>query len=244
MKDNFGLLREYVRKILQESVTSPDVSSLGALIQNSGSEKQVVIFKYDLIYAALSRKKEEEDTFNFLVDNIKKSIVGYGIFGPPDEGNAYGAWEVTHAAAPNLGKILYGIGYAISPSGLLMSDRHQVSFEADAAWKKASKERNHFKLDNLPPNNKTKSTEDDAELHDTPGKEHLDYAYESQGWEKSITARLVAQGKTALIELSDAVNRDKSAISNAFFAMGTHFFGEQYKNMVERRKKKEKESSS
>ena len=233
MKDKTQILREYVRRVLQESAPS-DVSSLAALVREEG-ESQVILFRYDKIYSSLSRRKDEDDVFNFLLENIKNSIVGYGVFGPPDKGEAYGAWEVTHAAAPGFGKILYGIGYALSPSGLLMPDRHQVSPEAEQAWKKASRDREKEKLDDLPPNNKTEDDFDDAELHSKKGKDFLDMAYKSQGWEKGVAARLIAQGKTALKELSEDVNRDESAIRNAFFAMGTQFFRDQYSAMLKRK---------
>ena len=60
-------------------------------------------------------------------------------------------------------------------------------------------------------------------------------AYKAQGWERGMTARLIAQGKTALKELADDVNRDESAIRNAFFAMGTQFFRDQYSAMLKRK---------
>lgn len=234
MKQSTRILREYVRSVLLESKT-PDVSSLGIIARNFGDQKEVVIFKYDVIYSALSRRKSEDNVFDFLIEVINKSVVGYGVFGPPDKGKAYGAWEVTHAAAPGLGKILYGIGYALSPTGLLMPDRHTVSPDAAQAWKKASKERQSLKLDDLPPNNKTKSPNDDAELLNQPGNDHLDFAYQEQGWEKGMTSRLIAQGKTALKELSSDVDRDEAAIRNVFISAGTHFFRNQYSEMLKRR---------
>lgn len=235
MKNKTLILREYVRRVLQES-GMPDVSSLGMIARNFGDQKEVVIFRYDMVYSALSRRKPEDNVFDFLIDIITRSVVGYGIFGPPDKGSAYGAWEVTHAAAPGLGKILYGIGYALSPSGLLMPDRHTVSPDAAQAWKKASKDRKSLKLDALPPNNKTATPNDDAELHSEPGKEHLDYVYEEQGWEKNVMSRLMAQGNTALKELSEDVNRDESAIRSVFISAGTHFFRNQYSSMLKRSK--------
>jgi len=226
------LLREYIRAILTEA--APDESGLGALVKQSGEEIEVVLFKYDALYAAMSKRKPDEDVFNFLKGNIFSSIVGYGVFSKPTKGEAHGAYEVTHAAAPGLGKVLYGIGYGVSPSGLLMPDRHAVSMDADQAWKRASRDRKSLKLDDLPPNNKTKNPEDDAELHDVPGKEHLDYAYQSQGWERSMTNKLISKGETALKELSDDVNRDANVLRHVFMSGGKQFFSDQYRSMLKR----------
>ena len=234
MKNNIRILKEYIQ-ILFELSGSPDISSLGAIVRDYENKKEVVLFRYDIIYSALSRRKADENVFDFLVSNIRNSIVGYAIFGLPDQGEAYGAWEVTHVAGPGYGKILYAIGYALSPHGLLMPDRNQVSPEASMAWKRASTSRKSLKLDDLPPNNKTKTPNDDAKLHQRSGQEYLDYAYEEQGWEKGIAARLITQGNAALKEISDDVNRDRGAILKAFISMGTHFFRDQYSEMLKRK---------
>jgi hypothetical protein len=228
------LLKEYIAAVLLES--SPDESGLGALVKKEGDEIEVVLFKYDALYSAMSKRSPDEDVFNFLKNNIFDCIAGYGVFTLPEKGEAYGAYEVTHAAAPGLGKILYGMGYGLSPSGLLMPDRDKnaVSPDADQAWKRASSSRKSMRLDSLPPNNKTKNPEDDAVLHNVPGKEHLDYVYKAQGWEKSMTSSLVSKGETALKELSDDVNRDVNVLRHVFVAGGRNFFANQYKSMLQR----------
>ena len=230
------ILREYVRNVLREVAGSPEISSLGALVRGAsgGGEIEVVLFRHDYIYKALAKRKGDEDLFNFVKDTIYESIVGYAVFGPPDKGEAYGAYEVTHVAAPGLGKVLYGMGYALSPSGLLMPDRHAVSPDAAAAWKKASKERESLKLDELPPNNKTKEPDDDAELHKEKGKEHLDFAYKEQGWEKGMSSKIIARGEAAVKDLSEDVDRDKKVLIHVFFSGGTHFFRNQYESMLKR----------
>jgi hypothetical protein len=220
-------LREYIRLVLSES-SAPDFSSLGALVRDTeAGEKEVVLFKHDSIYRALSRRKGDEDMFDFLKNLIFGSIVGYGIFSRPDKGEAYGAYEVTHVAGPGLGKIIYGIGYALSPRGLLMPDRHAVSPDAEKAWKKASTERKSLKLDALPPKNKTKNPEDDAELHNEKGKEHLDFVYQSQGWERSMANKLISRGEASLKDLSDDVDRDINALRHVFMSGGKQFFSDQ-----------------
>lgn len=231
------LLREYVREVLKEN-SAPEISSLGALVRGArglGGEIEVVLFNHEYVYKALAKRKGDEDLFNFVKDTIYESIVGYAVFGPPDKGEAYDAYEVTHMAAPGLGKVLYGMGYALSPSGLLMPDRHTVSPDASAAWKKASKERETLKLDDLPPNNKTKDPDDDAELHKEKGKEHLDYVYKELGWEKGMSSKLISRGEAAVKDLSDDVNRDKNVLIHVFFSGGTHFFRDQYSRMLHRR---------
>ncbi len=231
-----SLLREYIRSVLIES--SPDESGLGALVNQDDDGIEVILFKYDFLYSAMSKRKPDADIFDFLKNNIFDSIAGYGFFTKPEKGAAYGAYEVTHAAAPGLGKVLYGMGYGLSPTGLLMPDRDKnaVSSDANQAWKRASSSRKSLKLDALPPNNKTKNPEDDAVLHGVPGKEHLDFAYKAQGWEKSMTNKLISKGETVLKDLSDDVNRDINVLRHVFMAGGTNFFENQYKSMLQRTK--------
>ena len=170
------ILKEYIRNVLVEGgLRPPDTSSLGALVSSVGEEKEIVLFRHDYIYSALSKLKGGEDLFNFLKDTIYDSVVGYAVISPPDKGEAYGAYEMTHIAGPGYAKVLFVIGHSLSPSGILVIDRERVSPDAagswGSAWSRKEKSGKALKLDALPPNNKTKDPNDDAVLHNKKGLE-------------------------------------------------------------------------
>jgi hypothetical protein len=123
-----------------------------------------------------------------------------------DTGPCYDAAVVSLAAGPGFGKEIYGLGYAMSPNGLLAPDRTTVSGEATASWRNvAEKGRKRHKFDDwklkvTPP------TDDDCKVHNDPEKEHLNYAYEAEGWEKGLLRYLEAQHEATMEELSDIPN--------------------------------------
>jgi hypothetical protein len=74
----------------------------------------------------------------FLHDEDDEGIVkGYARFKQPDH-PCNGAWEVTSIAGRGLGKLLYGLGYELTPNGRLMPDRMYTSGEARSAWSGAA----------------------------------------------------------------------------------------------------------
>lgn len=122
---------------------------------------QVFLYSPDEIFA----DREAFMKGSFLPDEDPTGIVkGYARF-QEHENPCNGAWEVTAIAGRGLGKILYGLGYSLSPRHRLMPDRHYTSGEARRAWKvAASKGLRGIPLDNesgtLTPDNE----EDDCEL--------------------------------------------------------------------------------
>lgn len=76
-----------------------------------------------------------------------------------------GAWEVTTSAGPGIGKIVYGVGYALAPNGRIMPDRLSVSDAARDAWEtQFHKGRPKWKLDDVD-NPATPPPEDDCAVH-------------------------------------------------------------------------------
>lgn len=81
------------------------------------------------------------------------------------------AWEVKLAAAePGFGKLAYSMGYQLSPSGMLMPDRHTISYDAVNAWKNVRKKSEGIPLDDINhrsdlfhDEHHTASTKDDCE---------------------------------------------------------------------------------
>ena len=89
-------------------------------------------------------------------------LKGYAAFGQP-ENPCNGAWEVYSIAGVGYGKLLYGIGYYLSPLGRLMPDRHFTSSIAKRAWAKSAPKMNGFTLDDVE-NPKTPEKKDDCEV--------------------------------------------------------------------------------
>lgn len=227
-----NILKEYVREVLKESV---DPTGFAAFIGESffnPDAKEAVLVDLKKFDAAFKETKKKHSLFTDL-DAVKKaareSVVGYISVGPPLRGNAWGAWEVTRSAGRGYGKIIYGIGYALSPNGLLMPDRSSVSDEAKAAWQKASKSRDSLQLDAMPPENRTDTKQDDTDLHDEEGHEYLDRAYKEQGWEKSMLSSLISSGD-ALEEKIRKILKGKRVDSaiGAFLSAGGSLFGRQF----------------
>ena len=229
------LLREYVRSILLLETVSTEGEGLAIFTGEGFFDPQSIeavlvnlaVFKELMTTRAKSDKFTALDIAKFAAE---KSVVGYISLGPPIHGNAWGAWEVTRSAGPGYGKILYSIGYALSPSGLLMPDRVSVSPSARAAWKKASKKYDSLELDALPPENKTDTKEDDAELHDEEDNEYLDRAYIAKGTETGMINQLIAAGKDLETNLAKKFKGKTEQIIAAFHSAGLRHFAKHNNN--------------
>ena len=225
------LLREYVRSVLMlESVTADSTDGLAVFVGESffnPDAKEAVIVDIGAFNAALKANKAKSSLFTSL-DVAKfaagESVVGYISVGPPLHGKAWGAWEVTRAAGKGYGKIIYSIGYALSPKGLLMPDRTSVSDDARDAWKKASKTHASLELDALPPMNKTDTREDDAEVHDEEGFEYLDRAYKATGDENDMLNRLLAAGENLEADLKKKFKGKEQQVIGRFLSAGSRLF--------------------
>jgi hypothetical protein len=225
-----NLLREYVKGVLLESVSTEGLAVFtgeGFFDPQAVEAVLVDLAKFEEEFAAIKKTSlfTPLDVAKFAA---RKSVVGYISFGPPEHGQAWGAWEVTRSAGPGYGKILYAIGYALSPKGLIMPDRRSVSFSARTAWEKASKTHQALPLDGLPPMNKTDTREDDAEIHDEEDYEFLDKAYKAQGWEKGTVNQLIAAGKSLEAKLEKKFKGKTEQIIAKFHSAGMGLFASHY----------------
>lgn len=118
-------------------------------------------------------------------DALKSCIVGRVRIGKPDE-PCWDAMTISSIAGP--GKLMYGLAYALSPSGLLISDRESMTSDAVSAWKGMADKgtRGKKKLDNVT-EPETPEPEDDCKVRP---EEFLNYAYEAEGWEQEILRSL------------------------------------------------------
>ena len=198
------LLREYIRQIIRESEGAP--GDLAAVTFLEGNRRCAVIYDPK----ALERvpklmQRMEKDWMGLqasLCDNVIKGFIDVA----PGGGKCNGAWEVYRSAGPGMGKIVYSVGYALTPNGRLMSDRLSVSDTANSAWMKAY---NKSQLKKLPLDdddahnpdgtikydhpNHTEDLGDDCSLYRGPNRDenpedypHLQYAYEGTGEEQAL----------------------------------------------------------
>jgi hypothetical protein len=117
-----------------------------------------------------------EDRFELPSEILK----GYASFNQTDN-PCNDAWQVSSIAGIGYGKLLYGLGYSLVPSGRLMPDRHFSSKRAVNAWTKSSGKMKGYPLDDVE-NPKTSKKEDDCEVQVSTSKGGpdpvLDVAYE------------------------------------------------------------------
>jgi hypothetical protein len=118
----------------------------------------------------------------------KDILKGYAAFHKPDE-PCNDAWEVTSIAGIGYGKLLYGLGYSLVPSGRLMPDRMYSSKRAKGAWGKQVGKLNGLPLDDIhAPKDKQLTPDDPSDdcFLQVPMKKGgpdpvLDVAYEGGG---------------------------------------------------------------
>lgn len=131
--------------------------------------------------------------------DMQKGVVGFiSVRRPSGEWECAGAWEVDLIAGPGRGKEMYGLGYAVSPSGRLMSSRSAVSQQAGSAWEKAFKKgRGVLKLDDKD-DPKTDDPSDDCKVHSVDDydcdeeRDQLNWVYGPEGWEQGFLSALQA----------------------------------------------------
>jgi hypothetical protein len=155
------------------------------------------------------------DVSNIFVNHIIKGFIEVGK-PKPMRGNCNDAWQVYAAAGPGFGKIVYGVGYALSPTGKLIPDRGSVSDSAEAAWEKVSaSSRKRKRLDDQRHQHDrvgneyhTDDPSDDCKvLLDFQGKDRqfLNYSYESEGWEKGLLSQLQANHESVISALNPEI---------------------------------------
>lgn len=118
----------------------------------------------------------------------KEILKGYAAFHEPDQ-PCNDAWEVTSIAGVGYGKLLYGLGYSLVPTGRLMPDRMYSSKRAKDAWGKQVGKLQSYPLDDFyAPKEKQLTPDDPSDDCDlqVPMKKGgpdpvLDAAYEGGG---------------------------------------------------------------
>lgn len=146
-----------VSRLLREAAENRE---LAAYVSASDEEKRHAVVYDPFTFAReLAADASEERVFNAAWEAVR----GYIMITKPDE-PCGGAWQVSEVWGPGYGSEVYGLGYVMSPSGILMPDRFAVSKRAAGAWERASQFLTRIPLD-------------DCYKHNIPSRPWLDFAY-------------------------------------------------------------------
>ncbi len=243
------IIQEEISYVLEQASGPSDVSRLAVYLAESHNDfVTAIIYDTDALLQNLENiKKIISDnpdyiskTFaivDFLVESVLKGFLEAGIPRKRD-GNCNGAWQVYRAAAPGHGKVLYSIGYALSPNGQLFADRGSVSPDAQSAWTKVfrgGRERKRFDdiyhVHNNVDDYHTDEPEDDCKIYRGKGKDakYLNYSYESEGWEQGVLSQLRANHEETMSKVKQfAPDLDVEHLLNR---AGGSFFSKHYKSV-------------
>ena len=200
MRIRLGQLRRLIRESLETSGTSGAPKEDLAAFRAVGRPSSIKLVIYDA--AALTSPQAElklasgSKVFQDFVRTTARGIVwihdpNYGML---KRGPCRGAWEVITSYYPGKGELLYKLAFALSPTGLLMSDRAEVSRGAQSRWRKISDTHSGLPLDDMehPPghDNHTDDPEDDCVVLSGDGMKYLNYAYKADGTEGALLKTL------------------------------------------------------
>lgn len=214
------LTEKILHRLLQESSLVP--AHLAAIqTVNAPSRKEAVIYDIDEIEQWLQIIVQDGGT-SYALEAMRGFISIRKPAHPCDE-----AWEVIMSVGPGYGKLVYGLAYAMSPTGKLISDRASVSDDAQRGWQRAEKERISTELDSITPPHKTPPKEDDCRLYNQPGKEFLDRAYVAQGWETGALKTLKVN-HNKMVRRNGLTHKEEYDLIEALRTLSVVFFNKNY----------------
>lgn len=204
------ILERIYKRLLKESGV-PNVSNLGAYKRSGSLDGEIISVAYNIDLARKILTDEPELFENKEAANqrfLNEVIVGMvSIRNTKDP--CWGAKQIAFSAGP--GKLVYGMAYALSPNGRLISDRGPMSDSAIAAWKNMSVQgtRSRLELDNVKLPKEQRKTpdlpDDDCRFRD---EDFLNYAYESEDWEKPMFETMVDNHKGLIAEIPNLTYDD------------------------------------
>jgi hypothetical protein len=222
------LIREEI-SLLRESLGFSE--GLAVKIRNIGALKQAIIYDAQGLMDNIEKLEELRRSGvgtplirKYISDTFVKGFIEVG---PPrgvglSAGPCNGAWMVYRSAGPGYGKIVYGVGFALSPTGRLIPDRLSVSDSAKVGWdKQFTGGRGRLPLDDIDahrnggsirphPNHtddpsddcivfKDLSYEDDGASYDND--QQLNYSYDAVGWEVAELEKMMAQHDSLMSQM-------------------------------------------
>jgi hypothetical protein len=221
MRISVNQLKSIIREALDTQELKMD--GVAAMIETEPNQKSAALYDMDKAIQLIKMIEDKDpNADDFAIKNVLKGLI---IVGPPKQDNCWGAWEVKFSAGKGQGKLLYSLGYALSPTRLLSSDRNEVSDAAQGSWSSAfgkSKDGTKAALDaksarsagewtrlqfddsSKPESERRtpKFADDDCKVH--PDKDQLNFAYKGD----------IGQAMTALGGLRSAHNNFKQKVGN------------------------------
>lgn len=215
-----------LRKIIREEITKPAllesledviISDMAAVVSDTGTSRTAVVYNVDALITALGRRR---------LDTLK--VVGIVQISEPRGAPCRGAWMIRGITGP--GKIMYGLAYAMSPSGLVVPDRSSVSPSATSAWKKYSlkadsdkilplDDASHPKSGTDPYHDKHHTEDPNDDCFTSHDEEFLNAAYKGPGGEAALLDRLTNNHERAL-KMIDATGRRREEIESEILDAG------------------------
>jgi hypothetical protein len=212
-----NITEKVFRRLLREA--SVGTGNQAAFVEDLGDLKRAIIYDKSLLLRDVEYVKRslEEKGKEFLVPFFHDIMLAFIEITPPESagGNPYGpcagAWMVSAVAGPGYRDTIYGLGYALSPNGLLVPDRSSVKPRARNAWKRdAASGRERIQLDDREhdheePGNEyhTDDPSDDCKLHMDLDDPQLDFAYRASGSEVALLNSLTANHDDTMNQLGD-----------------------------------------
>jgi hypothetical protein len=202
-----------LRRIIRESIGDGD---LGVVVEEGPGTKLAVLYSTSSLLKVIDSVSDDDfQEFSDVASAFSSHGVVVGFIKIRQlDAPCHGAWEVVNSWGPGRGKDVYGVGYAMSPSGRLVSSRSSVSRAARGdrdrgGWAKASRSRMSFVLDDLYAEPQDKLTpddpDDDCELYkpiSAGGPDPvLDRAYDAQGWEVPAFEAMVSRHEGTMEEV-------------------------------------------
>ena len=134
-----SLVERVFERLLSES-TRGDSYGTCVYMKMLGERMRVAI-AYDADKLADALSKKSGDPTSHLKTTLVDCILGTIMIRATSNqtGPCAGAWEVTGSAGPKYGKLVYAMGYYMSPTGRLIPDRFSLSQDAVLAWSKVDK---------------------------------------------------------------------------------------------------------
>ncbi len=193
-----------LRRLLREG-GGGDLTGLAAYVSDDGLT--AIIYHYPTVVAHtpdnpdMSGKPIWGKSPVFFGTKVVKGLVR--LQGPPAPCDD--AYQTRFTVGPGLGKLVYGLGYALSPSGKLMASRERggdgsakVTDAAQGGWSKVYQKSGRVvrRLDDIELPQEQRLTpddpSDDCELQPPKDQEGnpMNYSYRAEGWEQGALSAL------------------------------------------------------
>ena len=223
MKIRLGDLRRIIREAADGASLNTD--ELAAMLIEEDSGARVVV--YHPVPVENMMRKLPGDVITLspdLMGKLKSYVVGWvKVVKPTDP--CWDAMMIASIAGP--GKLMYGIGYALSPSSLLISDRDSMTNVAVSAWRNMSTKgtRGKKKLDDVDAPSTPEPVDDCKVLKD----DFLNYAYEAQGWEMSVLETMNDNHEAVIARITKGGILSREEVEKALDTAGLSYWRTRYR---------------